>query len=200
MSVLEKLRQIRLKTLLQTLILTITAGYFGKLYQLVDQSFASHISPEALRTHVFVSYLPFGLNLLCIGIGFSVIVLLSKQNEVERKRTFTGATILASTIGFALVCGVILFKAPILEVSGLSRIPGAAVYLLIQSIASLLVPFNTVSKYASLAKKKPIHILSADGVGTTVNLLGNAASFVFLESNEAKIVLVQREQERCLMS
>lgn len=170
------------KAVSSTILMGILAAYFSRGYQVADQYAVARISQEALAAHAVVNYLPMCVAFLSIGVGFTLVVLLNKQEGPHAGPLVRGAIATCLALTFGLVCAVVLSRGWILGALDVAEQEGAGRYLTLQSIASLLIPWNVLLKYVAVARRQLGGPAFADGVGLGINILGNWLALRLLSS------------------
>ena len=156
-------------------------GLLGRTYSIVDQIFASKISPEHLHAHVLISYIPFFATTTGIIFGYTLLVLFAKsKNDQEINQLLTGSLAVAISLIFLPFSLLHLFAKSIIVFLNLETVSGSELYLKLQVVASVFLVITTIFKYALISSKSGKTVIIADVFGNIFNMMGNWVSITFL--------------------
>jgi len=172
---------------LRLVLITIFAGYASKSYPLIDQIFSARISSGHLESQIFVAYIPYICTSFAMVIGYSVLVLLNKNDQPDAQvRTLSGALLLAVAVG-AIVSLPFVFW-PSLLTDFIGPVAGLTEYTILQALAGILLCSVSVFKYTCIAKRMPQKFLIAEVIGFCLNFFGNWISITFFKDSGTQFI------------
>jgi len=159
--------------LARSVLTLIPAGVFSSGIMLVDNFFASQISPEALRVHTIVAMIPFLFSTIGKTIGLPFIVAFTKVHSSQKKELVGSCLISGGAMSVFLLMAAFLGSGEFLKHFAIHNILFAKQYMVLQLCTSFFLLLMVLNTYFFLAMKRHREIFVTNLLAFILNLTGN---------------------------